>query len=384
MIPVASANTENAVKWLLGSWIPRFGVPKALVADNGSHFKSHELKEVCDKLSIKTKPIVPFHPKSNGAVERRFRELNKAVRIFASVDRDWESILPQFLFSTRNLENSVTGFSPAELVYGQKLRTTLSIDGNFNRFADLATELNRTLYRLNMAEQVVADKKLALFQKSKQRAEDRYDIVEYEEGDEVFTYVDVTPPGVVAREFVPWEGPFRVLKVRLMNLEIDKYGARVTVNKTKCIRVRPLVIPERDLAGREIEETEEFKRRQDEMVRDKIRYLKKKIVNGEEAPIGPADPRVQVQEPEKVEKRHTRAAAKAARDPPPRRIEYKAVDIKRDDFVLVYIPDKKGMYLGRVENVWMPENDTEEWIRVLLYGRDEKEQGKFVQWRVDV
>ena len=89
----------------------------------------------------------------------------------------------------------MTGFLPADLVYGQKLRTTLSIDGNFNRFADLATELNRTLYRLNMAEQVVADKKLALFQKSKRRVEDRYDIVEYEEGDQVFTYVDVTPPG---------------------------------------------------------------------------------------------------------------------------------------------------------------------------------------------
>jgi len=75
MVATADATTECAVQAILSAWIPRFGVPKALVADNGSHFQSHELKEVCRKLSIKTKPVVPYHPQGNGAVERRFREM---------------------------------------------------------------------------------------------------------------------------------------------------------------------------------------------------------------------------------------------------------------------------------------------------------------------
>src|SRR4051794_3525555 len=108
---------------------------------------------MCAIYHIHLKLVAPYHPQANGMVERRFRDMNKAVRIFASVG-------PHFLFGTRNMANSVTGFSPAELVFGEKIRTTLTLDGNFNRYYDQATELARTLYRLNMAEQVLSDKKL--------------------------------------------------------------------------------------------------------------------------------------------------------------------------------------------------------------------------------
>src|SRR3954453_17305559 len=139
--------------------------------------------------------------------------MNKAVRIFASIGKDWEEILPHFLFGTRNISNSVTGFSPAELVFGEKIRTTLTLDGNFNRYYDQATELARTLYRLNMAEQTLSDKKLELFQRSSANAAERFEIKDFIIGQEIFTYVDEPPAGTVRREFIPWDGPFPVLEV---------------------------------------------------------------------------------------------------------------------------------------------------------------------------
>ena len=128
-----------------------------MVGNNGSRFTSAEFAEACVEYRMRLKTVVPYHPQGNGMVERRFRDMNNAVRIFATVKKGWEEILPQSIFGSRNLTNSVTGFSPAELVFGEKIRHPLTLDGNFNRYYDQATELSRTLYRLNLAEQVRVD-----------------------------------------------------------------------------------------------------------------------------------------------------------------------------------------------------------------------------------
>ena len=190
--------------------------------------------------------------------------MNKAVRIFVTVKKDWEEILPQFIFGSRNLTNSMTGFSPAELVFGEKIRHPLTLDGNFNRYYDQATELSRTLYRLNLAEQVLADKKLSLHQSSSEKASERFEVRGYEVGQGVFIYSDEPPKGTIRREFVPWEGPFKVTEVRPWNLVIERFGHLTTVNKTKCIRVMPLALLDRDLKGGVIEaDNPEFKARQE-------------------------------------------------------------------------------------------------------------------------
>src|SRR5690606_258084 len=136
MVPTPDKTSASAVKALLSVWIPRYGVPKVVVSDNGSHFTSAEFVEACAEYHIHLKTVVPYHPQGNGMVERRFRDLNRAVRVLTSVEKDWEEVLPQFVFGTRNITNSVTGFAPSELVYGEKIRHPINIDGNFNRFYD--------------------------------------------------------------------------------------------------------------------------------------------------------------------------------------------------------------------------------------------------------
>ena len=48
MVPTPDRTTASAVKALLSVWIPRYGVPKAVVSDNGSHFTS--VCRVCRSL----------------------------------------------------------------------------------------------------------------------------------------------------------------------------------------------------------------------------------------------------------------------------------------------------------------------------------------------
>ena len=61
------------------------------------------------------------------------------------------------------------------------------------------------------------------------------------------------------------------------------------MNKTKCIRVMPLALPDRDLKGEVIAgDNPEFQAQQEKVFREKLAYLRKKIRSGESAPIGPS------------------------------------------------------------------------------------------------
>src|SRR5689334_20625410 len=97
-----------------------------------------------------------------------------------------------------------------------------AIDGNFEAFRDQRTELTSMLYRQNVVESIISDKKLKLFEENKQKAQERFEYKPFEVGQEIFTFIDEPPAGTVRKQFIPWDGPFKILEVRDMNLVIDR------------------------------------------------------------------------------------------------------------------------------------------------------------------
>ena len=141
-------------------------------------------------------------------------------------------------------------------------------------------------------------------------------------------------------------GALQVTEVRPWNLVIEKYGRLVTVNKTKCIGVMPLCLKDRDLKGRAIECSPDYKALQEKMVTEKIEYLKKKMAKRESLPIGPVD--------QKEEAKEAKVQPKPMNIPPTRKVAYRADDLKVGDKLIVYLPTKKGSYLGEVRKIWLP------------------------------
>ncbi|KII71744.1 Retrovirus-related Pol polyprotein [Thelohanellus kitauei] len=129
--PVPNQTTETAVEAMFECVICRFGIPEQIHSDQGTQFEAQMFSDICKRLGIKKSRTTPYHPQGNGSVERSNRTIKEALRHFVdSHQSNWDKYLPTVLFAMRAATNSTTGYSPAELTFGRKIKTVLDIETN--------------------------------------------------------------------------------------------------------------------------------------------------------------------------------------------------------------------------------------------------------------
>nr|CAD2161106.1 unnamed protein product [Meloidogyne enterolobii] len=118
-----TTSAKNALKHL--DWtFTRYGFPKTIVSYNGSPFQSYEFKSYCRSKGISQKFSPPYHPQSNGQVER-FVDYFKRMMMKNWGKPNW---VEEVLFNYRaSPHESLMGKSPAEEFLGRKLRTKLAL-----------------------------------------------------------------------------------------------------------------------------------------------------------------------------------------------------------------------------------------------------------------
>lgn len=114
--------TSTTTIKVLDELFSRFGVPKTIVSDNGTQFTSSEFKDFCRCLSIDHTTTSPYHPRSNGQAERFVDTFKRALRKNHGMDTE-EKTLQKFLSVYRITPNTVSGMSPAELMFARKIRS---------------------------------------------------------------------------------------------------------------------------------------------------------------------------------------------------------------------------------------------------------------------
>ena len=115
--------TAPAVAEQLMELFSRHGVPKEILTDQGTNFMSQLLQELYKMLGVKPVRTTPYHPQTDGLVERFNQTLKQMLRkIIDEEGRDWDKLVPYILFAYREVPQSSTGFSPFEMVYGRDVR----------------------------------------------------------------------------------------------------------------------------------------------------------------------------------------------------------------------------------------------------------------------
>ena len=78
------------LKFLKENILSRFGVPKAIISDGGSHFCNKRFENLLYKYGVKLKVATPYHPQTSGQVELASREIKiMFMKLVSSNKKDW-------------------------------------------------------------------------------------------------------------------------------------------------------------------------------------------------------------------------------------------------------------------------------------------------------
>ena len=115
-IPDKSAQTVATV--ILEKIIPRHGCPAVLLSDNGTEFINAVLQEVCKVLNIYRVRTSPYHPQSNGKLERLHRVWNDIASKSMQDPRSWDEMIPSALLALRTAIHETSQYSSYYLMTG--------------------------------------------------------------------------------------------------------------------------------------------------------------------------------------------------------------------------------------------------------------------------
>ena len=98
-----------------------YGLPEQIVSDNGPQFVSEEFATFTKENSVKHIKSAPYHPSTNGAVERLVQTFKKSMKASQYVGRSHSQRLASFLLTYRSTPHSTTHETPSDLFLKRKL-----------------------------------------------------------------------------------------------------------------------------------------------------------------------------------------------------------------------------------------------------------------------
>ena len=122
------SHTAEDVASALSRVFCNFGFPKVVLSDQGSDFMSQLMQVFLHDFNITQIRCSPYHPQSNGTLERFHRTLKSMLK--ALVDKyemDWDQCLNWSLFAFREVPVETVGYSPFELLFGRNARRPLHL-----------------------------------------------------------------------------------------------------------------------------------------------------------------------------------------------------------------------------------------------------------------
>ncbi|CAF3890180.1 unnamed protein product, partial [Rotaria sp. Silwood1] len=206
---VRDNTAQTAVRFLKEDIISKFGTPRCILTDNGTHFTSTLMNELIKQIGTTHLYSTPYHPQTNGQVERYNSTMDAKIAALSNLRKtDWDDQLPFVTFNYNASIHSSTKQIPFEMMYGrspvlpfdhQDTNVTLSHD------SEHVKKLQQFLSNLN--EQA----KLNII-KNQQRYKQRYDVNRSNPSYNIGDLVLVKTLNIRYKFDIRYEGPFRIIQ----------------------------------------------------------------------------------------------------------------------------------------------------------------------------
>ena len=198
---------ETVAKSFFTHYISRFGVPRALVTDNGANFTSQLLKEICKLLQIRKMTTSPYHPQANGGLERSHRPLAEFLRCVVGENSDsWDEWLPHAMH-VYNSVHSATRVTPMKALYGFDLELPTNVKRKPNPVYNHDDYSKVLKFQLQKVHEFVRKNQIREKEKAKQYYDKGAKCKEFCVGEKVWLKKQARK-----NKLAPlWEGPFEVV-----------------------------------------------------------------------------------------------------------------------------------------------------------------------------
>nr|GEV05672.1 hypothetical protein [Tanacetum cinerariifolium] len=148
--PLIRVTSNEVIRFVMDNIICRFGLPRIIVTDNGTHLVNDPFKSWCGSFEIHQMNTVA-HPQANGLVERANRSLMEGIKTHIEREKaGWVDELPNVLWAHRTSIKQSNRETPFSLTYGSEAVILAKIGIPTYQTLMVREEYNEKEMRLNL------------------------------------------------------------------------------------------------------------------------------------------------------------------------------------------------------------------------------------------
>ncbi|KAI0519706.1 hypothetical protein KFK09_007165 [Dendrobium nobile] len=127
-VPLRNVTSHHVMKFFRDHIVYRFGVPRRIISDNGSAFKSTKINNFANRHGIDWRYSTIYYPRANGLAEAFNKTLVQIIKkTLDDNKRQWDERLVEALWAYRTTYRTPTQSTPFALVYGSEAVLPLEV-----------------------------------------------------------------------------------------------------------------------------------------------------------------------------------------------------------------------------------------------------------------